>query len=129
MAPQPRRRPARTLRHHLVQAAGVTIIGALVAMALLPGSVDIADLSGGDRPAARSQVQTPADAHLAALMDRYRCSTEGFGHSAIPESAIIRRPSGQVRLVTFDRGWQVFQDHGPTSLVAVCLRPPAQRMP
>jgi hypothetical protein len=125
MAPQPRRRPARTLRHHLVQAAGMTIIGALVAMALLPGSVDIADVTGGDGAVARSQVQTPADAHLAALMGRYRCSTEGFGHSAIPESAIIRRPDGHVRAVSFDRGWQVFQDHGPTSLVAVCLRPPA----
>lgn len=125
MAPQPRRRPARTLRHHLVQAAGVTIIGALVATALLPGSIDIADMTGGDGTVSRSQVQTPADAHLAALMDRYRCSSEGFGHSEIPASAIIRRPGGEVRVVSFDRGWQVFQEHGPTSLVAVCLRPPA----
>ena len=57
-------------------------------------------------------------------MQRYRCSTDGFGHSEIPGSAIIRRPRGQVAVVSFDRGWEVFKYDGAASLVAVCLRPP-----
>ncbi|WP_344148221.1 hypothetical protein [Nocardioides koreensis] len=102
----------------------MTVIGSLVAMVLLPSGFDIADMDvSGDRPAA-SSLQSPADAHLAALMKRYRCSTEGFGHSQIPGSAIIRRAQGRVAVVSFDRGWEVFRDDGPESLVAVCLRPP-----
>ena len=125
MAPLFRGNRPLTLRHHLVQAAGVTAIGSLVAMALLPSGYDIADMDvSGDRAAARSHLQTPADAHLEAVMERYRCSTEGFGHSEIPGSAIIRRAQGRLAVVSFDRGWEVFRDDGPESLVAVCLRPP-----
>ena len=125
MAPLFRGNRPFTLRHHLVQAAGVTVIGSLVAMALLPSGFDIADMDvSGEPPAARSHLQTPADAHLQALMERYRCSTEGFGDAEIPGSAIIRRTQGRVAVVGFDRGWEVFRDDGPASLVAVCLRPP-----
>lgn len=125
MAPLFRGNRPLTLRHHLVQAAGVTVIGSLVAMALLPSGFDIADMDvSGDRAAARSHLQTPADAHLEAVMERYRCSTEGFGHSEVPGSAIIRRAQGRLAVVSFDRGWEVFRDDGPESLVAVCLRPP-----
>ncbi len=125
MAPLFRGNRPLTLRHHLVQAAGVTVIGSLVAMALLPSGFDIADMDvSGDRAAARSHLQTPADAHLQAVMERYRCSTEGFRHSEIPGSAIIRRAQGRLAVVSFDRGWEVFRDDGPESLVAVCLRPP-----
>jgi len=125
MAPLFRGNRPLTLRHHLVQAAGVTVIGSLVAMVLLPSGFDIADMDvSGDRAAARSHLQTPADAHLEAVMERYRCSTEGFGHSEIPGSAIIRRAQGRLAVVSFDRGWEVFRDDGPESLVAVCLRPP-----
>jgi len=124
MAPQSRRRPPRTLRQHLVQAAGITVIAVLVAAALLPGTLDLADVTDDGGTAVRAQLQTPTDAHLAALMDRYRCSTDGFGHEEIPASAIIRRPDGRVTVVSFDRGWEVFRNDGPASLVAVCLRPP-----
>ena len=125
MAPLFRGNRPLTLRHHLVQAAGVTVIGSLVAMALLPSGFDIADMDvSGDRAAARSHLQTPADAHLEAVMERYRCSTEGFEHSEVPGSAIIRRAQGRLAVVSFDRGWEVFRDDGPESLVAVCLRPP-----
>ena len=109
----------------MVRAAGVTVVAAGVAAALLPNGVGIADMSlpGSDSATVRSSLQTPTDAHLAALMQRYRCSTEGFGSSQIPGSAIIRRADGTVAAVSFDRGWQVFKDEGPASLVAVCLRP------
>jgi hypothetical protein len=125
MAPLFRGHRPRRLRHHLVQAAGVSLIGSLVAMALLPSGFDIADMStGGEDPAVRSHLESPADAYLVGLMKRYRCSTDGFGQEEIPQSAIIRRAQGQIAVVSFDRGWEVFQDDGPESLVAVCLRPP-----
>lgn len=109
----------------MVQAAGVTVVAAAVTAALLPHGVDVADMTlpGGGTGAVRSSLQTPTDAHLATLMTRYRCSTEGFGHSQIPGSAIIRRVDGTVAVVSFDRGWRIFKADGPSSLVAVCLRP------
>ncbi|MFC4785562.1 hypothetical protein ACT8ZV_13865 [Nocardioides sp. MAHUQ-72] len=124
MAPQPRRRPPRRLRDHLVQAAGVTVVAAAVATALLPGGLDVTGMSDTSDPTSQTRVETPETAQVRSLMARYDCSTEGFGQTAIPRSAIIRRPQGTIELVSFDRGWQVFKDHGPTSLVAVCLRPP-----
>jgi len=124
MEPLTRRPLRRGLRHRVVQAAGVTVVAAAVVAVYLPKGVDVADMSlPGSGDTVRSSVQTPTDAHLAALMTRYRCSTEGFGHSQIPGSAIIRRADGTVAVVSFDRGWQIFKDDGPSSLVAVCLRP------
>ncbi len=104
----------------------MSVIGSLVAMALLPSGFDIADMSipGGEGPDVRSHLESPSDAHLVGLMKHYRCSTDGFGQEEIPRSAIIRRAQGQVAVVSFDRGWEVFQDDGPESLIAVCLRPP-----
>jgi hypothetical protein len=113
-------RSRRGLRHHLVQAVGTTAVAAVVATLLLPEGLDIVGLSE-DTGASQSRVQTPTSARVESLMDRYRCSTDGFGEQAIPRSAIIRRADGHVDLVSFDRGWAVFQEHGPASLVAVCL--------
>jgi hypothetical protein len=118
-----RHRSPRSLRHHLVQAAGTTAVAATVAALLLPDGLDIAGFGlSDDSGTSHSRVQTPTSARVDALMDRYRCSTEGFGERAIPRSAIVRRADGHVALVSFDRGWEVFQQHGPASLVAVCLR-------
>ncbi|WP_180935222.1 hypothetical protein [Nocardioides ungokensis] len=125
MEPLTRRPRLRGVRHRVLQAAGVTLVAAGVVAALLPGGFDVADMNlpGSGSSTVGSSLQTPTDAHLAALMQRYRCSTDGFGHSQIPGSAIIRRADGTVAVVSFDRGWQIFKADGPASLVAVCLRP------
>lgn len=57
------------------------------------------------------------------LLDRHDCSTTGFG-DAHPASALIRSADGRLRLVSFDRGWEVFTSHGSTTLVALCLDEP-----
>ena len=118
-----RHRRRRSLRQHLLQAAGTTVVAAAVTALLLPDGLDVAGFGlTDDSGSAQSQVQTPTSARIDTLMDRYRCSTEGFGERAVPRSAIIRRADGHVALVSFDRGWRIFQEDGPASLVAVCLR-------
>ena len=60
---------------------------------------------------------------LQQAMDRHDCSTTGFD-GATPASALVRSADGRLRLVDFDRGWQVFTRHGSATLVAVCLDHP-----
>ena len=58
---------------------------------------------------------------LDELLERHRCSVTGFDRRTIPSHAIIRTPAGQTRLVSFDRGWAVFNGEAAGELVAVCL--------
>ncbi len=106
-----------------MHAAGVTLVAGGVTAALLPDGLDLARTGDPTTPAVRAQLQAPTDARVQRLMQRYHCSTEGFGDRQIPRSSIIRRPDGTVAVVSFDRGWKVFQHRGAGSLVAVCLRP------
>lgn len=70
------------------------------------------------------------DPHVQHLMTRYRCSTTGFGAGTIPASALIQTERGQVRMVSFDRGWAIHTNNGPGTLMAVCLGElPAARRP
>lgn len=114
----------RSLRHLLVNAAGVTLVAAGVATVLLPDGLDVTDADGSTAPAVQAQLQTPADARVQALMHRFHCSSKGFGDQQIPRSSIIRRADGRVAVVSFDRGWKAFRSDGAEALVAVCLRPP-----
>ena len=54
-------------------------------------------------------------------MTAHDCSATGFGAEAIPSSALVRTERGKLRMVSFDRGWQVFTGEAPGELVAVCL--------
>lgn len=60
---------------------------------------------------------------LGHLMTHNRCSYTGFGASTIPSRAIVRDTAGHTRLVTFQRGWDVFTGKRKGQLVAVCLGP------
>ena len=65
---------------------------------------------------------TPADVDRTdELMSLYGCSTRGLG-KVIPAHAIVRRTAtGEVRLVSFDRGWAAYEGRLPgLELVAVC---------
>jgi hypothetical protein len=54
----------------------------------------------------------------------HHCSYTGFGDGAVPTSALIRTPHGDLRQVSFDVGWDVYNHRRPGTLVAVCLDDP-----
>ena len=75
-------------------------------------------------PSARPGDATETDAYQSvvqrAVVDHH-CSYSGFGSEAIPTSALIRTDSGEVRQVSFEEGWDVFNGKRPGTLIAVCL--------
>jgi hypothetical protein len=92
----------------------------LVAAALLIGLANLATTA--EVPDAPSATPAPSPAQLH-LMRRYDCSQNGFGDGSQPRSALIR-DDGDLRVVSFDRGWQVYTGSRPHALVAVCHAPP-----
>jgi hypothetical protein len=58
-----------------------------------------------------------------AVLDHH-CSYAGFGDTGIPASALIRTSGGQLRQVSFEVGWDVYNGKRPGTLVAVCLDEP-----
>lgn len=74
-------------------------------------------------PEAVGQVDSTAGALVVErAMTSQRCSQHGFDESTVPASALIRTASGQVKVVSFARGWDVYQGRRPGQLIAVCLR-------
>ncbi|MDF1605267.1 hypothetical protein [Nocardioides sp. YIM 152315] len=109
--------PPRWLRLTLVAVrAGTLSVAALVGLSALTGAgLDPgggSTSSFGHRPAA-----------VQEMIEQHRCSTTGFERDE-PTSAIVRSLDGRLRLVAFERAWQLFTSHGAASLVAVCLDPP-----
>jgi len=101
----------------------MTVVAAGVAGVLLPHGPDVADTNQPTSPAVQVRLETPSGPRLQAVMERYGCRNDGFGDRQIPRSAIIRNPRGRISVVSFDRGWKVFENDGGDRLVAVCLRP------
>ena len=110
----------RSMRGQLGRAGVRTVARTLVAAAILVGLVNLAPPA--ELPTGPFVVQSPSPAQLK-LMKRYDCSPDGFGDGRAPRSAIIRSDDG-LRVVTFDRGWQVYTGTRPRALVALCLDPP-----
>lgn len=104
-----------------MNTAGVTLAVAGTATLLPGGSTG---MGGAGEPVVDAQLQTPADARVQALMRRFGCRTDGFDGRQVPRSSLVRRADGRVAVVSFERGWKVFERAGAGSLVAVCLRPP-----
>ena len=101
--------------------AGVRVLArTLVAAAVLIGLANLT--TQADVPAVPSATPPPSPAQLQ-LMRRYDCSQDGFGDGSQPRSALIR-DDGDLRVVSFDRGWQVYTGSRPHALVAVCHAPP-----
>jgi hypothetical protein len=102
---------------------------AAASLVLVYGGAGMAQVQqSGQPPAGAPQVvqvapPTAAADPVARLMERFDCSTVGYGNGASPQSALVREPSGRVRAVTFDEGWAVYTARGERALVAVCLRP------
>ena len=51
----------------------------------------------------------------------HRCSFQGFDDAAQAASALIRTERGDVRVVSFEKGWDVYNGKRPGHLIAVCL--------
>lgn len=130
----------RSLGQHLLRAVLVAVAGTLGAAAALPLVTESSVPALPILPAAPGAARVaPADLHpdagtgdgsapdtvatVGALMQRYRCSTGRLDPDATPRSALVRSEDG-LRVVDFDRGWQIFTEQGPSALAAVCLLPP-----
>jgi len=75
-----------------------------------------------------TQPQPPAELGLSSrpmdrMLERNNCSLTGFPPEVVPRTAVIRDADGRTRLVSFDRGWAVFNGDRAGELVAVCLGP------
>jgi hypothetical protein len=106
------------LRRHLGRAGIRTLARTLIAAVILVGLANLTTTAGVPGPSAPS----PSPAQLQ-LMKRYDCSQDGFGDGSQPRSAIIR-DNGDLRVVSFDRGWQIYTGDRPHALVAICHAPP-----
>lgn len=91
-------------------AGGLTLLVGLGAMSVL-----------GQEPTPPTDQLGLSARGLDRMLERNHCSTTGFGKDVIPSKAVIRRPDGSTDLVSFDRGWKVFNGDKPGELVAVCL--------
>lgn len=108
------------MKGHLVRAGVRIAARTLVAAAILIGLANLA--TSTDVPTGPSTAPPLSPAQME-LMKRFNCSPDGFGDGSTPRSAIIRDEDG-LRVVSFDRGWQVYTGTRPHALVAVCQDPP-----
>ena len=75
-------------------------------------------------PAAHPGSKAETDAYQRVVQRAvadHRCSYAGFGDQAVPSSALIRTTAGEVRQVSFEVGWDVYNGRRPGTLIAVCL--------
>ena len=75
-------------------------------------------------PSANPGITAEADAYQVVVQQAvadHHCSYSGFGSGTIPSSALIRNARGELRVVTFDVGWDVYNKKLPGTLIAVCL--------
>ena len=109
--------PARQrLRLGLTAVKG-TGLGVLLSLVVIGGlqatsSTGRAGAESGD-DAYQRVVQRAATNH--------RCSFQGFDRKTPVASALIRTSGGNVRVVSFEKGWDIYNGRRPGSLIAVCL--------
>lgn len=105
--------------------AGTTRAGAVllaVAVALVGGTAALDRAGTGRTPV------EPVDPEVALIAEK-RCSATGFRNDETPASALIRTFAGELRHVTFERGWAAYEGRAPGMLVAVCRTPPDRSAP
>ena len=94
----------------------------LLSMTLLAGFGVANMVASPQSPGAATQLGM-SSGPLDALMQANRCSFTGFDRNVVPSKAIVRTPEGATELVSFDRGWAVFNGEIAGEFVAVCLGP------
>lgn len=114
-------RPRPSLARHCAKAVVTACALSAALGVVMVGEAGRAEPSGSTpAPLTVTQPATPE----TLLMRRFDCSVTGYGDGSTPQSAIVRAPSGRLRVVSFSEGWKVHVADGPAQLVAVCLRPP-----
>jgi hypothetical protein len=106
---------------------GLTALKGIVLGALLTvvvGGLGTASPGGDETPAVDDAYQRVVE---RAVSDQ-RCSFEGVGRPAPATSALIKTSSGNLRVVSFAKGWDVYTGKRPGRLVAVCLDDREQRL-
>ena len=114
--PSPRHRGVR--RRHVLRALDL-VKGAVLGAVITIGATAHVSAEPADPTAPAPAV----DRALEQLMADHRCTTAGFPDGSIPASSLLRNPDGQLRVVSFARGWAALQGAAPGELVAVCLDP------
>jgi len=97
-------------------------IGALFAAMVLAGMRGATLASPGNPAPAEPAAPAYADV-VAHALSTLRCST-GEASLGIPASALVRTEAGEVKVVSFRRGWAVHQGRRPGTLIAVCHERP-----
>jgi hypothetical protein len=75
-------------------------------------------------PSAHPGFTAEADAYQRVVQRAvadHHCSYTGLGDQGVPASALIRNARGELRQVTFEVGWDVYNNRLPGTLIAVCL--------
>jgi hypothetical protein len=114
-----RRGPARPSRRQ--QWLGLTVVkgaglGFLLSL-IVVGGLQAAS-TGGTRT---ESVDEAYQRVVERAVTDHRCSYQGFGSDTPAASALIRTAGGNVRLVSFEKGWDVYNGKRPGHLIAVCL--------
>ena len=93
--------------------------------AALGGLLTLVVVGGLDVTAPSAQPGFTADDRAQTVVERavvdHDCSYAGFSAGEIPVSALIRNARGELRQVTFEVGWDVYNGRKPGELIAVCL--------
>jgi len=113
------------VRIHWLRTTVTSLRTALTAAALtLLVGLGAASVLGSPEPSGDRLGLSVQDEATSRILERNNCSTTGFEPDVIPATAVIRDRAGRTRLVSFDRGWAVFNKERPGELVAVCLGRP-----
>jgi hypothetical protein len=115
-----RRAPSRAQVSSVLLAVKAAVLGAVLALTVTAGVTASGTTAAPD---ARPPVVTmDASARVVQqVMSEHNCSSTGFAPGTQPDSALVRTSRGELRVVDFDRGWDVFTGRSPGLLVAVCL--------
>ncbi|MBC9734266.1 hypothetical protein [Nocardioides marmotae] len=124
MRPTTRRGPTRAQVSSVLLAFKAAVLAAVLALTVTTGLA----ASGGAAAAPDARPPTMAMDHASQAVHRamseHNCSSTGFDPGTQPDSALVRTTRGELRIVSFDRGWDVFTGRRPGLLVAVCLARP-----
>ena len=90
-------------------------LGALLSLSLVGGLQATSSTSGSTTGSASDAYERVVE---RAVPD-HRCSWPGLGRPAPAGSAVIRTSGGDLRVVSFEKGWDVYNGRRPGSLLSL----------
>ncbi len=112
-----RRRDARAPFRLALTAVKGTALGALLSLVVVGGLQAVSPSGSTGTESVDEAYQRVVE---RAVLD-HRCAYEGFSNDEQAASALIRTGRGDVRVVSFEKGWDVYSGKRPGHLIAVCL--------